>query len=211
MFSFENADLNVSLTRCARYDANGAYLTRGNFLRKLPLFVVCRYPAATRWWERGVVNRCADNGDNFSKDADFLRACLIYTALSRHNKCLSFTGFDGVAYRNELCLDEGTLASAELARHTLGEREQALIDQWRKVLAGARGTKGYNKARTYGLYQIDIELNTSHKVPKLNSKTEETVYDYPVLNGDLKTLKTMLAAYHAEVISPKLWAYGLLK
>jgi hypothetical protein len=31
-----------------------------------------------------------------------------------------------------------------------------------------------------------------------------TEYDYPLLNGEIKTLKTMVAAYHANVIAPKL-------
>lgn len=128
-FSFENADLMTQLTRVATYNGNGFYLTRDNYLSKLPLFVVGRYPAARRWWERGVVNRCADNGDNFSHDAEFTKQCLIYTALSRHNKCRSFTGSNKVAYRNELCFDEDTLASEELARRTLTPVEDTLVNQ----------------------------------------------------------------------------------
>jgi hypothetical protein len=180
-------------------------------LAKLPLFVTCRYPATKQWWERGVVNRCADNGDNFSQDAEFLKACLIYTSLSRHNKCLSFNGSDGVQYRNELCFDTGTVASAELAKCKLTAVEQALIDQWHKVLAGAEKTAKYDPQKTYGLYQIDVELNTMYKVPKANTSKMETVFDYPELNGDIKTLKALLARYHADVITPKLWSYGLLK
>ena len=128
-FTFENADLMTQLTRVATYNGNGFYLTRDNYLSKLPLFVVGRYPAARRWWERGVVNRCADNGDNFSHDAEFTKQCLIYTALSRHNKCRSFTGSNKVAYRNELCFDEDTLASEELARRTLTPVEDTLVNQ----------------------------------------------------------------------------------
>lgn len=210
-FSFENADLRTQLTRVGNYQGNGFYLTRSNFLSKLPLFAVGRYPAAKRWWERGVVNRCADNGDNFSHDQAFLKACLLYTALSRHNKCRSFTGSDAVNYRNELCLDGDTLASQTLARYTLTDDEKALVAQWRKVLAGAKGTALYDGNSTYGLCQIDVELNTTHKEAKPNSATEVTVYDYPILNGDIGTLKRMLDTYHAEVIAPKLWEFGLLK
>jgi hypothetical protein len=36
-------------------------------------------------------------------------------------------------------------------------------------------------------------------------------YDYPQLNGELKTLKHMLADYYGEAITPKLWEHQLLK
>lgn len=209
--SFENADLQTQLTRCAAYNGHGFYLTRTNFLAKLPLFVVGRYPAAGRWWERGVVNRCADNGDNFSQDTEFLKSCLIYTALSRHNKIRSFHGTDGVDYRNELCLDAGALATCTLANYELTDTEKALLAQWHKVLEQARSTSGYEASKTYGLCQIDVDLNTRHRVAKPNGTGMVTVHDYPILNGDIATLKTMLADYHATVIAPKLWSYGLLK
>lgn len=210
-FSFENADLMTQLTRCTPYNGNGFYLTKDNFMSCLPLFVVGRYPAARRWWERGVVNRCADNGDNFSHDADFLKACLIYTSLARHNKCLSFRGSDGVQYQNELCFDQGTLASEEIARHHLTPAEQRLMNQWQTVLKGAKKAKNYNPQLAYGLYQIDVELNTYVERPKARGRGNEKVYDYPALNGDLATLKRMVADYHESVIAPKLWEYGLLK
>lgn len=211
MFTFENQDMNGTLTRCARYDGGGMYLTKENYLSALPLFATCRFPAEGKFWLRAVVAGTADNGDNFSGDADFLKSCLIYAALSRHNKCLSFTGSDGVAYRNELCLDTGTVASVELAARRLTALEAELLEQWQKVLEAAKKTDRYDAGKMYGLYQIELELNTSHKEPKTSGRGDVTVYDYPALNGDAKTLKAMLNAYHAEVITPKLWEYGLLK
>lgn len=209
-FSFENADLKTSLTRCSIYNGNGFYLTRTNYFEKLPLFVVGRYPAAGRWWERGVINRCADNGANFVSDSDFLQSCLIYTALSRHNKILSFSGSNGVLYRNELCFDSGTIASAKLASFTLTKEEQELIDLWSKVLNNARTMPASDSRFSYGLCQIDVQLNTNHKVAKPNSTQEQTVWDNPTLNGDIKSLKTKLSAYHDKTIAPKLWKFGLL-
>lgn len=208
--SFENTDLSTLLTRCAQYNGNGFYLRRDNFLTKLPLFVAGRFPSEGRFWVRGVVNRCADNGDNFSDDPDFLKACLIYTALAYHNKCRSFRGSDGRDYRNELCLDAGTEASKALEQYTLTEAEKGLVKQWDKVLDLASKTVGHQDSYTYGVYQIDVELNTKRTV-QVNAKRNQTVYDYPLLNGEIKTLRTMLARYHADVITPKLWEFGLLK
>jgi len=208
--AFENTDLRTVLTRVSIFSAtNGFPLRRDNYLTKLPLFAVGRYPSEGRFWVRGVINRNADNGDNFSHDDAFLKACLLFTTLAYHNKVRSFTGSDGRDYRNELCLDEGTLASADLAGFDLTGREQDLVEQWRKVRDLAAATKNHVSGRTYGVYQIDQELNTSQRVQVGRAMT--TVYDYPILNGELRTLKAMVMQYHAAAVAPKLWEYELLK
>jgi len=268
--SFENADLSTLLTRCAQYNGNGFYLRRDNFLTKLPLFVVGRYPAATRWWERGVVNRSADRWssvdaytDDVQANPQFLKQCLLFTALSRHNKCLSFIGSDGRDYRNELCFDAGTEASKALADYetTIGltscgaevpglcpgilnpatgnydQCERCLLALWSKVQDEARkvtassgprrliphdnvagAASGERKPRavydpsfTWGLYQIDIELNTSHPVASGRTGKVSNIKDFPDLNDAIKDLKGSVARYHTETISPMLWGYGLLK
>ncbi|MCL6423686.1 hypothetical protein Bequi_09850 [Brachybacterium sp. JHP9] len=208
--SFDNADLATILTRVGVYNGTGGfYLRRSNYLSKLPLFAVGRYPSEGRFWIRGVVNRCADNGDNFSHDREFLKACLIFTALAYHNKCRSFLGSDGRTYLNELCFDAGTQASKDLQAFTLTAAETELLDQWGKVLELARRTANYDPEKTYGTFQIESELNTSQSV--LVGRKVTKVFDYPVLNGELRTLRAMTMAYHADSVAPKLWQYGLLK
>ena len=211
--SFDNTDLATILTRVAVYNGTGGfYLRRDNFLTKLPLFAVGRYPSEGRFWVRGTVNRCADNGDNFSHDRDFLKACLMFTALAYHNKCRSFTGSDGRFYRNEMCLDDSagpTAATEELAGLTLNAADNLLLDQWAKVIDAAKQTANYDPSLTYGTFQVDRDLNTKHT--EMVGRKGRTVYDYPVLNGEIRTLKAMSMAYHADQIAPKLWEYGLLK
>lgn len=207
--SFENIDLYSQLTRATAYNGNGFHLRRDAYLSKLPLFAMARTPSEGRFWIRGVVNRNADNGDNFSHDDEFLKACLIFTALAYHNKCLSFTGSDGRDYRNELCLDDGTVATADLAAFSLTSQEKDLIEQWRKVRDLAAATKNHVDGRPYGVYQIDQDLNTSKRVQVGRNMTK--VFDYPILNGEIKTLKAMTMQYHADAVAPKCWEYGLLK
>jgi hypothetical protein len=208
-FSFENADLMTQLTRCAPYNGHGTFLRRDQFLKLLPLFAVGRFPSEGRFWIRGVVNRCTDGGDGFMDDLDFLKSCLIYTSLAYHNKCRSFTGSDGRIYRNELCFDGNTAAAEELANFTLTGGEVALMEQWHKALNLATRTRAYDPTKTYGPYQIDVDLNERHRV--LVGGKPSISYDYPQLNGELKTLKHMLADYYGEAITPKLWEHQLLK
>lgn len=208
-FSFENTDLSTLLTIAAQYNGNGFYLRWDNYLSKLPLFAVGRLPSEGRFWVRGVINRNADNGDNFSHDLEFLKACLLFTSLAYHNKCRSIIGSDGRNYRNELCLDDGTLASTDLARFHLTDQEKRLVEQWQKVRDLARETKNHDDGLSYGLYQINQELNTTQRVQV--GREFKTVYDYPILNGEIRTRKVMTTGYHADAVAPKCWEYGLLK
>lgn len=68
----------------------------------------------------------SDGGDAYTKDADFLKSCLIYTCLSNQNKCLSFNGSYGRYYRNELCFDTtngNTVTSKNLSKMKLDKDE----------------------------------------------------------------------------------------
>jgi hypothetical protein len=205
-FSFENPRMLSNLFRTAIYNGNGFYLRSDNFLEKLPLFAAGKYPIEEKWYENGTIFKSSDGGDKYTKDKDFLKSCFIFTCLSRYNKCLSFTGSDKRFYKNELCFSASTLASEQLGKFKLNSDEKELIKIWESVLAEARKTKNYSKKLSYGPYQIEIELNTSHK-----DDNDKTVYDYPTLNGELENLKKKLKAYYAKYITPKLFEYELLK
>ena len=84
--------------------------------------------------------------------------------------------------------------------------EKELLASFKEVLSEAKKTKIYNSKYTYGTYQIDIELNTSHK-----DENDTIVYDYPPLNTKLIALKTKLNKYYETEIQPKLFKYQLLK
>lgn len=196
---------NYSLTRQILYNARGFYLRNDNYLQKLPLFTAKLYPQE-KWYQKDVYFTTADGGDRYTKDKDFLKSCFIFTCLTRYNKCISFTGSDKRFYKNELCFDNGALADEQLRKFKLNSDEKELIRIWESVLAEARKTKNHNKKLSYGSYQIEIDLNTSHK-----DDNDKTVYDYPTLNGELENLKKKLKAYYTKYITPKLFEYELLK
>jgi hypothetical protein len=77
------------------------------------------------------------------------------------------------------------------------------------VVDTAKQTANYTASSPYGAYQVDRDLNTTHT--EMVGRNAKTIYDYPVLNGELKTLKAMTMAYYADQVAPKLWQYGFLK
>lgn len=189
----------------------GYHLRKDNYLHKITIWCAKMY-SQDEWYDKDVYYSCADGGDAYTHDNDFLKSCLIYTCLSNQNKCLSFDGSDGRYYRNELCFDTtngDTVASADLAKMNLDADEKALMKLWDDILAEAKRTANYDSRLTYGVYQITKELNTSHKTG--TGRSQQTVYDYPTLNGYLETLRTNLKAYYKSHITDKMFQYELLK
>ncbi|WP_220468755.1 hypothetical protein [Staphylococcus coagulans] len=73
-------------------------------------------------------------------------------------------------------------------------------------MAEARKTANYNPKFNYGIYQIIQELNTYTVTDE-----KKKVFDYPQLNGHIKSLKQLVKAYYAEEIVPFLFEYEFLK
>ena len=209
--AFTMGPMHRNVTVGCLYNGHGCYLTRDQYKNILPLWVAKMVPL-DKWYEKDIYATTSDGGDAYTHDADFLKSCLIYTCLSNQNKCLSFTGSDDRYYRNELCFDTtngDTVASADLAKMALDADEKALMKLWKDILAEAKRTANYDSRLTYGVYQITKELNTSHK--EGSGTTKKTVYDYPILNSYLVSLRNNLKAYYKSHITEKMFKYELLK
>ena len=145
---FDNPDSKSSLLSAGRYNGNGFYLHRDNFLIKLPMFAASRYACYNRsWTERGRIMKSADGAERFNADAksgklrQWLLRCLLFCCLDFQNHMRSFYGSDGRYYRNELCLDMNkgeTLAVKKLRALRLRKQEKALISQWQRIFARAQ-------------------------------------------------------------------------
>ena len=136
-----------------------------------------------------------------------MKSCLIYTCLSRYNKCLSFDGSDGRFYRNELCFHKDAVAMNDLAKFKLDDEEKKLLEVWNRILEKAAATGKMVEKFTYGPYQIEQEFNTFHK----DETGKKNIYDYPELNAELNTLKTLLKTYYKTHIREKMFEYELVK
>ena len=193
------------LTRVITYRGRGFYLRKDNYLLGLPLFAAKYYPQ-DKWYEKDVYFTTADGGDRYTRNNDFLKSCLIYTCLSRYNKCLSFNGSDGRFYRNELCFHKDALANVDLKKFKLDADEKELLEVWGRVLDKAEKTGKMIDSFTYGPYQIEQEINTSVK-----TEDGKNAYDYPELNSELNTLKALLKKYYTTHIREKMFEYELVK
>lgn len=144
-------------------------------------------------------------------------------------------GAIGRAVQERLCEDGITISERQAYRYVKRYREggrKALEDARRlpraksfvsvdrrlfEIVEGELASQLHKSSGTRGraidrvrAYQIAFELNTKHPVTSAKGKTTQ-VADSPDLNGALRTLSKMLAAYHAEVITPSLWSFGLVR
>ena len=214
---FDNPDAKSSLLVAGRYNGNGFYLHKDNYLTKLPMFCASRYISYNRQWtERGRIMKSADGAEKFENDIkngnlnQFLLKCLLFICLETQNHMYSFTGSDNRFYRNELCLDGTngeTIAIKDLKNLKFDEDEITLKNQWEEVLKQAKLTKNYNSKLTYGVHQIAKELDTSIK----NTLTQKIEYDYVELHSALTALKTLVKKYYNDQIVPILFKYEFLK
>ena len=94
-----------------------------------------------------------------------------------------------------------------IQQNELSKQELDILTIWDLVINEARKTANYNSKFSYGLYQIIQELNTY----KEDSELKKRIYDYPILNGYIETLKSKLSVYYKEAIEKKLFKYHLLK
>lgn len=214
---FDNPDAKSSLLIAGRYNGNGFFLHRDNYLEKLPMFCASRYITYNReWTERARIMKSADGADKFYKDIkngklyQFLLKCLLFTCTEMQNHMRTFTGSDGRFYRNELCLDSTngeTVAVNDMKKLIKHRKENALLKQWETVLNFAKQTKNYNSELTYGVYQIFAELDTSHT----DEVTGSTVWDNVELHTALAGLKSLVKEYYNTEIVPVLFEYEFLK
>lgn len=214
---FDNPDLNSGFLIAGRYDGNGFYVRKDNYLEKLPMFCASRYITYNKkWTERTRVMKSADGAEKFFNDVkngkinQFLLKCLLFTCFEMQNHLRTFVGTDNRFYRNELCLDTTngeTLASMDLKRLRANNNEKEIFKLWELILSKSKETKNYNPNLTYGIYQIFAELNTFTQ----DEITGVNIPDYPELNGHLKSLKQKIKDYYNSEIVPVLFKYEFLK
>lgn len=214
---FDNPDAKSSLLVAGRYNGNGCYIHKTNYLEKLPMFAASRYITYNReWTERARIMKSADKAEIFFYDAkngklnNFFLKCLLFTCIEMQNHCRTFTGSDGRFYRNELCLDTTngeTIASKDIKKLKPNEMEKKILELYSTLLNHVKETKEYNSKITYGIYQIFAEIDTSF----IDEITGKTVYNNIQVHSDLQAMKELCRTYYNSEIVPVLFEYEFLK
>lgn len=226
---FDNPDLNSGLTTVGRYDGNGFFIRDDDWISKLPIFVASRYCTYNReWTERARIMKSADKKLQFENDLqnglldNFAKQCLIATCFEPHNHCRSMVGSDGRSYKNELCFDnldgKTTLAKEKLdeyiaAGYELSDLEQKMFDKWNDILTYIHDncSDEYNPEYTYGLYQIDEEINIKIQQGVDSKGNPKMIQKYGDLNDYIKDLKELVKKYYLENLVDTLFEYEFLK
>lgn len=213
---FDNPDAKSSLLVAGRYNGNGCYIRKDNYLEKLPMFCASRYITYNReWTERARIMKSADGADRYQADIasgkldQWLRKCLLFTCIEMQNHMRTFTGSDGRFYRNEMCLDTTngpTIASEDIKKLSPNEAEKKILAQWDLLMSEVKKTKEYNSSLTYGLYQIFAEIDTSYK-----DDDNKTVWNNIEVHSALQTMKTLCKEYYNKEIVPTLFEYEFIK
>ena len=213
---FDNPDAKSSLLVAGRYNGNGCYIRKDNYLEKLPMFCASRYITYNReWTERARIMKSADGADKYQADItsgkldQWLRKCLLFTCIEMQNHMRSFTGSDGRYYRNELCLDTTngpTIASEDIKKLSPNEAERKILSQWELLMSEVKKTKEYDSSLTYGLYQIFAEIDTSYK-----DEDDKTVWNNIEVHSALQTMKALCKEYYNDEIVPTLFEYEFIK
>jgi len=190
-----NIDYNV---HCKRIGLNNT-----NIFQALPLWVANCYKCKD-YTEKEVIMKSGDGGTKYQKDKDFLDDCFIWSCLTNANKCIS-----NKTIKNELCLGQNTKADSLL---NISKRHETLLEKWEDIINLVKQKKEYKSKFTYGLHQIDKEINIKKETGDYTKKGEPIMeYRYIYLNNAIKEFKEMLKVFYDKYITPKMFKYELLK
>jgi len=181
-------------------------LSEDNILTQLPLWLANCYEYKD-YTEKEVIMKTGDLSDKYTTDTEFLIDSFVWATLSNKNKCISNENIS-----NQFCILQKTKSDKILKDLKLNNNNKKLIKLWEKVLKLAKATDEYNENWTYGLYQIEHDINIKVGSGTYNKKGEELKKPkYRRLDEQINILKIELKKYYDEILKPKLFEYELLK
>lgn len=211
-FNFSSPRLTARIVNI-RDGNEGAPCDETNIFNLLPLFCLGR----NKWAETGdggkdytiidTYYKTADGGTLYQSDTELLKSSFVFSLLTNWNQCIS-----SEEVKNEMCLGQKTRADKLFKDLKLNNEDMKLYNQWIKILNEARKTVEFKKHYSYGLYQIEKDINVKVDSGTRNKKREPImVHKYPDLNSEISNLKDMLNKYYDDNIHEKLLKYELLK
>ena len=181
-------------------------LASDNILSQLPLWVANCYEYKD-YTEKEVIMKTGDLYDAYLKDQRFLIDAFVWATLSDKNKCIS-----NETVTNQFCILQNTKCDKILKKLKLSKENKNLINKWNELLTLAKATDEFNDNWTYGLLQIEKEINIKVGSGTYNKKGQEIMRPkYRKLDEHINVFKGELKSYYDKVLKPKLFEYELLK
>lgn len=225
---FDNPRLHACLTRNEKFNGNGFNVRMDNFLEKLPCFAASRYTDNYNNWKvMSMVMKSGDKAEQYEADVksgrlnQFLCQTLIWTGLTHYAHMRSLDGSDGRYYKNELCFDnlDGkiTLAYSKLNEfiangYQLSDFEHQMFNKWNGILTFIRDNcSEYNPKYSYGLYQIDEEINVKIQQGVKSDGKPNMIRKYGDLQNMITDMKTLVKQYYLDNLVETLLEYEFLK
>jgi hypothetical protein len=216
--TLDTPGLNANLLIATRYDEHGCYLRKDDFVTRLPSFSAGQYTNNVKSWTNTIYGASGDDAEHYWADVksgklnDFLFKNLLWCCMTQYTHMVSQYGSDGRLYLNQICLDGDTLARKYLDKYIEDgyeptDKENELFELYEKLMREvANGKEEYNPDFTYGIYQIEKEIDTTYHDAKGNC-----CHNYGDLQSKLKNIKAKAKDYYVKEIAPVLMKYELVK
>ena len=215
--TLDTPGLNANLIMGTRYNGSGSYLREDDFVTRLPSFSAGQYMNNVKCWTNSIYGASGDDAEHYWLDVkngklnDFLFKNLLWCCVSHYPHMISQYGSDGRLYLNQICLQEGTLAKEYFDNYIaqgykLTEEENKLVSLYNQLIRTIVTAEEYNEDFTYGIYQIEKEIDTTYHDSKGNC-----CHNHGDVQNLLKIIKEKAKAYYANEIAPVLLKYELIK
>lgn len=215
--TLDTPGLNANLLVSTRYNGHGCYLRADDFITRLPSFSAGRFVENVKSWTNSIYGASGDGAEHYWLDVkngklnDFLFKNLFWCCITHYTHMVSQWGSDDRLYLNQICLEEGTLARKYYDKYLaegyeLTEEESELMGLYEQLLRAIRATDEYIDDFTYGIYQIEKEIDTTYHDAKGNCQ-----HNHGDVQNLLKVIKTKAKEYYVKEIAPVLLKYELVK
>lgn len=215
--TLDSPGLNSNLLISCRYNGHGCYLRTDDYITRLPVFSAGEYCNNVKGWTTTVYGASGDGSEKYWEDVktgklnDFLFKNLLWCCVSHYNHMISQNGSDNHLYLNQICLDEGTLAREYIDSYINNgyictEEEEELMTLYSQLLRSCKVTEEYNSNYTYGVYQIEKEIDTTYYDNRGNVQ-----HNHGDIQNQLKIIKEKAKTYYANEIAPVLFKYEFVK
>lgn len=215
--TLDTPGLNSNLLIATRYDEHGCYLREDTFMNYLPAFAASQFLNNQKSWIFSCYGGSADGADHYWTDINsgkldnFLLKTLFWCCMTHYTHMRSQIGSDGRLYKNQICFDRGTIASKILAKaqkngYEFTEQEQELWDNYQKLMVMVKNVEEYNSDFTYGIYQIEQEIDTTYK-----NKSGKVIHNHGDIYNLVKKIKEQAKLYYVDELVPVLNKYEFIK